>query len=690
VEHVAPGIWRATLGVPEDITPIALREIPVARQALERLPDVDAPPFDEDEIRFLRRPRGCTAFLPLERSERIFGLGLQLKSHDQTTLKKTLRTNSDPVADTGDSHAPVPFYLSTAGYGVFVDTARYASFYCGSHALADEPVPDESPGRLVDNAEALYHRDRRPRGPMVVDIPSAGGVDVYVLAGPTLRDALRRYVLFSGGGCLPPLWGLGVWYRGYIRHTQEQSLALAGELRASGMPCDVFGLEPGWQSHAYACSHAWHPQRFPRPDEYLSAMREMSYRVNLWEHLFTDVSSPLYEPLKDRAGSVRVWGGLVPDVLRGEARAAIADHHDRAFVSKGVSGFKLDECDNSDFIFYPWSFPEYTEFPSGADGEQMHALLGVQYQRLIHEVFRRHNLRTLGQVRSSHALAAPYPFVLYSDLYDHGDFIRGVVNAGLGGLLWSPEVRQCRSGEELIRRVQTVCFSPQALVNAWMIDHPPWKQVDKDLNNAGQLMEDWPALQDAVRELFRWRMRLLPYLYAGFHRYRLDGLPPFRPLVADWPDDQNVYDVDDEYMMGDDLLVAPVPAGAAERSVYLPDARWYHLFTHEPWEGGRRHDVPAPLEQIPVFVRSGTLLPLAEPVEHVDADTVFHLTVWAFGEVCRPATLLEDDGESLDVESGFFNELTLSWSPSEGGRVERRGEFPGRRYRVSAWRQVAG
>lgn len=689
MENIAPGVWKITLGQPETITPMALRDVPIAADAMGRLPQADPPPFDESEVGFDCRQRGVTVWVPLDRSERIFGLGLQLKSHDQTALKKTLRTNSDPVADTGDSHAPVPFYLSTAGYGVFVDTARYASFYCGSHAPADQPVPPDSPSRLADNAESLYRRDMRPRGPMVIDIPAADGVDLYLLAGPSMRDALQRYVLLAGGGCLPPMWGLGIWYRGYVSHTQEQSLALARDLRDSRMPCDVFGLEPGWQSHVYACSHNWHPERFPRPEQYLAEMQRMGYHVNLWEHLFTDVSSPLHEPLREHAGSTQVWGGLIPDLLQDEARLAIADYHDKTFVSRGVSGFKLDECDNSDFIVYPWSFPEHTTFPSGADGEQMHSLLGVQYQRLVQEVFRRHNRRTLGQVRSSHALAAPYSFVLYSDLYDHADFIRGVVNAGLSGLLWSPEVRQCSSSEDLIRRVQTAAFSPHALVNAWMIDNPPWRQVDKERNNAGEWMDDWPAVQDAVREIFRWRMRLVPYLYASFYRYWRDGLPPFRPLVADWPEDENTCCVDDQYMMGEDLLVAPVLGGESGRSVYLPEGRWFHLFTHERFDGGRRHEVSAPLDELPVFVRNGTLLPLAEPVDCVEPGTVFDLTVLAFGSECRPTMLLEDDGESLDFENGSANEVTLGWSPDEGGRMERTGKFAGRRYRITGWRQVA-
>lgn len=686
MECIAPGVWRLRIGAPESITPVSVREEPIRAEALAAMAEATTPPFPAEAVQSHVTARGLVLHLPLAPEERIFGLGLQLQSHDQTTLKKTLRTNSDPVADTGDSHAPVPFYLSTAGYGVLVDTARYAAFYCGSHQPT--AIPKQRPehaDELADNEENLYRRDKRPRGPMVVDIPVAEGVDVYLFAGPGMGEALRRYVLFSGGGALPPLWGLGVWYRCYVNHTQDEALALAEDLRESDVPCDVFGLEPGWHAHAYACNHKWHPQRWPEPKRFLEAMAAMDFKVNLWEHVFLDDSSELYEAMSDKAGDFRVWGGLVPDLLDREARALFEDHHEAAFLQAGVRGFKLDECDNSDYVVYPWSFPEHSQFPSGADGEQMHSLFGLGFQRMIQKIYRRHGLRTLGQVRSSHALAAPYPFVLYSDLYDHAAFIRGVVNAGLSGLLWSPEVRQCASVEDMIRRVQTVVFSPQALVNGWMIRNAPWKQVLKEKNNEGEFMEGWEEAQAAVAEVFRWRMRLLPYLYAAFHRYWSEGVVPFRALVVDCPEDAETHAVDDQYMMGPDVLVAPVLAGQSEREVYLPAGTWYHFWTHERIEGGRHVTVAAPLDQIPAFVRDGAILPLAEPVPCVKPDTTFALTVHTYGEACRPLTLLEDDGESFAVEEGKRALLTLGYSQADGPTATRAGAFDRERYTIAAW-----
>ena len=357
-------------------------------------------------------------------------------------------------------------------------------------------------------------------------------------------------------------------------------------------------------------------------------------------------------------------------------------------MAKGVSGFKLDECDNSDFVWIPWSFPEHTRFPSGLDGELMHSLLGVLYQRTMLAAFERRNRRTLGQVRSSHALAAPYPYVLYSDLYDHRDFVRGVVNAGFSGLLWSPEVRHSESVRELKRRMQAVVFSAQALLNAFYICHPPWKQVDTDKNNRGEFLADWPEVEASCRELLRWRMRLLPYLYSAFAKYEREGVPPIRALVMDWPADKAVRDTDDAYMFGESLLVAPMFADQTKRTVYLPAGTWYDFWTHRAYQGGRHHEIEVSEDTIPVFAKDGGIVPVAEPVEFINENTTFDLTVYTFGRHCSDFVLYEDDGVSLDYRKGTANRIELAWRAGQEPVVRRVGGYEGERYVVRAWRHV--
>ena len=700
VEELFAGVSRLRLGAPEAATPVKMRFRGPAAAGLAALPDPGDCPLPLENIRGRATGRGYVLEIPLADDEELYGFGLQLQSFRQKEAgrpgkKKMLRVNSDPVVDTGDSHAPAPFYVSTRGYGVLVDTARYATFYCGC-----TPHPQEAShfapvaAAASESAEELYAtigaRLGRVVSPSVnVEVPHAAGADDYVFWGEDLRQAVQRYNLFSGGGCLPPHWGLGVWYRVHSDSDQDQVRDMAQLLRDSKMPCDVLGLEPGWQTQSYPCTFAW-SNRFPDAAGMLSGLKSDGFEVNLWTHVFTHPESELYRELMPLSGDYTAFGGLVPDMALPAARAALAGQHDREHVSIGVSGYKLDECDNSDFIGTSWSFPEITTFPSALDGEQMHSMIGLLYQETIESIFQERNQRTYNSVRSTQALAAPYPFVLYSDLYGHREFIRGLVNAGFAGMLWSPEVRNADSAEDLVRRLQTVVCSPQALINCWYIKNPPWRQWDTGLNNLGQLAPEWEHVETICRGLLNLRMQLVPYLYAAFARYYLEGLPPFRALVMDYPHDPNVRTIDDQYMMGDFFLVAPIIAGHDTRSVYLPAGDWYDFWTGAKFEGGQSVVYNSSLQTFPLFVKSGSVLPLAEVTQHTADPVARHLTVRVYGDGQLPIDLIEDDGLTYDFERGPLPRLTLSWDGANdqgSAAPSNEGEAPGA-YRVIKWEWI--
>lgn len=681
--QIHPGVWRFTVGIAETITPVQTRHYAPAADALERLPRVAQPPV---AISAEVTDRGVLVSVPLAPDELVYGLGLQLQSFQQRASKKKLRVNADPAMDTGDTHAPVPFYVTSRGYGVFVDTARYATFYVGNKVRTPATPPEAAAVPAKNDGwngvPPYVQKGFGAPSEVLIEVPSpARGVDVYLFAGPSLREAVQRYNLFSGAGVVPPRWGLGFWYRGETDYAQAEALALARELRERRIPCDVLGLEPHWQTHSYSSSYTW-SDRFPDPAAFFRELTQAHFRVNLWEQAFVHPSSPIYRALHERAGDYEVWGGLVPDFLDPEARKIFAAHHDKTFVALGVSGFKADECDNSDFTGN-WSFPELARFPSGADGEQMHSLFGLRYQDALQATFENRQQRTYGLVRSSGALAAPYPYVLYSDLYDHREFVHALAQAGFSGLLWTPEVRDASNPEELVRRLQAVIFSPLAMVNAWYLKNPPWKQVNRAANAAGQFAENWENVEAQCRAMIELRMKFIPYLHAAFVRYQREGLPPFRALVMDYPSDPAVAQLDDEYLMGDDILVAPVIVGRrasggtgatapslreARRSVYLPEGEWYDFWTGEKYAGKRRIELTVALDRVPVFVKAGAILPLATPTLHTEDAASWKLHATVYGDGARGAQLFEDDGSFAPA----FPEVRLTWNAAAAkGNVVR-------------------
>ncbi|MEN6451893.1 MAG: TIM-barrel domain-containing protein [Thermoguttaceae bacterium] len=682
MDEVAPGVWHIRLGQPERMAPTRFQEAPSRQQAIKTLGPAPRPPFAAAQIGVKTTERGLALELPLDSGEQVYGLGMNLKTFRLTKSKKTVRVSDDQTTLLGDSHAPAPFYVSTRGYGVYVDTARYASFYFGNLDAVRDATP--AAGAASMGAAEAYRPHARSGRFVGVDVPSARGVDLYLFAGPDMRRAVQRYNLFSGGGCLPPLWSLGVWYRNDAGQNQKEAADFLRQFRQRRIPCDVFGLEPGWHSHAYSCSFAW-SDKYPKPDELIREAAELGYKLNLWEHAFTHPTSPIHQALLPWSGDYRVWGGLVPDFATPEGRRIFSRYHAKTFAEKGISGFKLDECDHQPLSATPWSFPEQTAFPSGLDGEQMHLLFGPLYQRTIAGIYRERNQRTLGLVRASGPLAAPLPFALYSDAYDHRDYVRAIATSGFAGVLWCPEIREAGSPEELYRRLETGVFSAVTQINCWYLKNPPWMQVDKDLNNAGKFRKDWPEVEGVCRKVLQLRMRLLPYLYSAYADYRETGLPPTRALVMDFPEDEAARTIDDQYMFGRSLMVAPLWTGQKKRQVYLPQGDWYDFWTNERLAGGRKIEVEKPLDQIPVFVRANTLLPLAEPVDFVTPQTRFDLSVRVFGSKPEEFTLVEDDGVSLDFEKGGQNRITLGWDGHRGAQTMTGGYRGPSRYRIIRW-----
>jgi len=678
--RIANGLWRVRFGQPEPHVPTRFRQREPMLQQIEHVGGLLSPPFALEKILFRRASGRLVVYVPCEETgHEIYGFGLDPGAYQQRGLRKFLTVSAQTWKETGASHAPVPFYLSTAGYGVYVDTARVPFVHVAR--LESKPCPQVSGVdiRFVEGPEEV-----------VFDIPAASGVDVYVFGGPTLREVVQRYVLFSGGGCVPPMWGLGLKYRTYTKADQVTAMEVAKSIRGFRIPCDMFGLEPGWQTHAYSSSLIWSEERYPDPVSFINRLREMGFRLNLWEHAYIHPSSPLFEPLRERSGDYLVWGGLVVDFVDPEAVRLFANYHDAEFVGKGVRGFKLDECDRQIITdSRPFNYPYVTCFPSGIDGDQMTQLYGYLYQRSIYSVFRKHNLRTWGDVRATGALAAPLPFNLYSDAYGFDQYLRQLVNASFCGLLWSPEVRRASTFEELANRVVMSAFAPQMCLNIWFAPNPIWLQYDGEKNKADILLpEDEQAkVAEMIRKIVNMRMRLVPYFYSAFYKYRYQGIPPTRSLLIDYPDDRNLRSIDDQFMFGESLLVAPFVGRTSTREVYFPSGSdWVDYHTNAVYEGGSTHSFRAHSGEIPLFVKLNSLIPIAEPLQHVNSDAVFRVTVRIYGDSPSSFSLYEDDGETFDFEDGVRNRVILTWNRGQGS-IRREGRYEGRRYEIVGWQR---
>ncbi len=651
--EVAPGVWSARVGEPEafDLLSVAGGTPNVA--ALREMPEAGFP-LSRDEIHGRARPSATSLRFPLSRDEDVYGLGLDFRR---------VRRNGDIVTlhvdhwggESGRTHAPVPFWVTSSGYGVFVDSARYLRVWVGTSLRRDAP---QKPPPLDRNRDRGWQA-QPPSDSIDVLVP-APGAEVFVFAGPTPLDAVRRFVLFTGGGCLPPRWGLGFTHRTPTRYTADQLRAEVAQFDAHGFPLDFVGIEPGWHSSSYPCTFEWDKERFPKPRELVQELLGKGIRVNLWMNPYVKPGCALHEKLLPYSGSHEVWNGIVADYEIAAARNIFSQHLDRETVAIGVSGFKIDEVDGFD----RWLWPDTAQFPSGLDAEQIRQTYGVRVQRLVDDLYRRRDRRTWGLVRASNAGASRLPFVIYNDHYSHRDFIAALCSSSFAGVLWTPEVRASKNGEEWLRRMQTVCFSPMAMLNAWSSGTKPWS---------------FPEVEKEVREVALLRIRLAPYLYTAFAEYRFRGVPPVRamPLVEGFAEVGDAKArrsrLRDQFVVGDALVVAPLFAGEKRRSVLLPKGRWYDFWTGRlAGEGGMITVAPQD-RKIPLFVRDGGIIPLAPSCLRASKTGGYSpLEIWHYGEAPGRRRLYDDDGETFAYERGDHEWAQLVAERDANGKWQGR------------------
>ena len=646
-DKVAAGVWKASIGKKE----LASMDYAGAPKldALSEMGEAEFP-FDRNATRGKINASGVNVRLPLEESEKIYGLGLEFSGINRRGNVYHLKVDHYGGVK-GYTHAPVPFYVSSKGYGVFVSTARRPSFYVGIGNRKDSKLPP-----YVDRTTGGRKWNARPVSDAVEASVAGEGLEVFVFGGSTPLEAVRRYNLYCGGGVLPPRWGLGFWHRMHTQSSDSDILNEVAEFEKRDFPLDVLGLEPGWQSFAYPCSFDWDKTRFPEPKEFLERLSGKGIKVNLWENPYVAPTSTVSQALKPYTGSHTVWLGEVPDYTIEAARRILLDHHQKNHLDIGVSGYKFDEVDGYDV----WLWPDHASFPSGHSAVQIRQLYGLMIQNMFMQRFREMNRRTYGLVRSSNGAASPSGFVIYSDYYDHEGYVTALVNCSLAGVLWTPEIRSAGSDEEWLRRFQSVCFSPLVQLNAWSSGKKPWS---------------FPKVTDLVRDVIQLRTRLLPYMYTAFYAYNQRGIPPFRAMVLEAGFDHteeiiagkehgelNPYaetirlETTDQYMMGPSILVAPVFAGQKSRKVVLPRGNWYDFYTGKAAGNGETITIQTKLEQIPLFVKDGGIIPMMPPVNNIaSARGKVDLEVRHYGQKENTYPLYDDDGETFDYEKGIYS-----------------------------------
>lgn len=602
--------------------------------------------------------------------EHYFGCGERTGELDKTGTHQ-LFWNIDPhrghTALQNNLYVSIPFTLALAdgqAWGLFLDSTTRVEF----------DLAHEDPQRSWFGA-------------------SNGDLVYYVFCGPTPQDVLARYTDLTGYTPLPPLWALGNGQSRFSYETAEEVRQIARTFRERDIPCDALYLDidclDGYRVFT------WDSARFPDPEKLFSELREMGFHVIsiVDAGVKVDENYRVYTEGKERNLYCKmaqgddyqnaVWPGICvfPDFTNPEARAWWGEQH-RTLLDAGVAGIWSDM--NEPALFIP---PNSTMPPDvihlGGGKTRLHIQVHNAYGSLMVQAAREGLLRLRPEQRPFVISRSGYAGIQRHALLWTGDnsstwehlamSLSQLLNLGLSGVAWAGGdiggYYGDASGELLARWTEFGIFQP------FCRNHSE-KQTRRQ--------EPWlfgEPYESVCRAMLKLRQRLIPYLYTLFEECHRTGAPILRPLFWAYPEDPATYPMDDEFLCGDALLVAPITRPGAEyRHVYIPAGSWFHFWTGERVDGPAHILAHAPLGQPALYVRANTAVPFWSEMNYVGQEEIDTLTFVLYPhEGYGKATLYEDAGDGYEHLHGGYARRVVT-SEVEAGNIRvvlgtREGTF---------------
>lgn len=608
----------------------------------------------DDDTALIKKGEGVSAVKKLEADEHFFGFGERMDFLDRRSKKVSLnvgRGKGLPHAIGAynileANYCPVPFFMSTRGYGIFFHNSFATEWDMGA-GKKDRYSFEAADGEL----------------------------DYYFIYGPDFKSMLGSYTSLTGRSPMLPQFALGLHagtYSGgtwrYEELTSDRYVVeMARKYRELGIPVDLIWLDSTWRLFGEnggkgATSFEWR-ETFKDPKAMFDSVYAMGYKM-VGLHIRPRFDNAKQLNLLDQAkekGYTYPENGKPGEFVNFFDQKAVDwwwDNGVKRVASIGAKFLKTDEGS----AFGALANESEKVGPKGKDAERLHNVFPIAYAKAPYEKFQEFNgIRGLNQTREGYSGIQRYPYIFAGDWPSEWQYFAPVIRAGLNvGLSGVGSWAHCMGGFEhqadpelYIRWVQFGMFSPIATV--FGMDHPGYK-------------EPWKYGEDGLRNFKRYdvlRYQLMPYLYTTMYQQHQTGVPMMRALVLDHQADENVYEIGDQYMFGDHLMVAPVTTkGAITRSVYLPEGTWFNYWTGEKYDGANYVHVVAPLDTIPLFVKAGAIIPMQPEMLYTGERPVDVITLDIFPYGDSSYDLYEDDGLSLDYKKGSFALTRISASLS--------------------------
>lgn len=539
---------------------------------------------------FARAGDGWFVALALTSGEPVYGHGEKWGplNHRGQLLRSRVEDALGVNAEASYKNAPLAW--SPRGWGVFVHTAASVTHGVGHPAWSHRSYA------LVVEDDAL---------------------DLFLITGTPPAAILERYTWLTGRPRVPPGWSLGAWFsRAYYKDAPEV-LATARRLRERRIPADVIVLDGrAWQETETRFTFNFDPARYPEPRAVLDELHALGFKVCVWEYPLVSVHGPLFADLEAKGyllndpetgrAYIHQWrlvalpdSGLI-DFTHPEAYAYWRDGHAQLF-DLGVDVIK---CDFGEQV------PERCTAWNGDRGDRLHNVYPLLYQQCVAEATLRARGHGFVFARSGWAGSQRWPTHWGGDPQADWEAlaasIRGALSFGLtGGACYATDVGGFYGGapdaELYVRWTQAAVFASHLRFHG-ITPREPWIFGDE--------------AEAIVRSWLEVRYRLVPYLEHCLEEAAASGMPVMRAMPLAFPDEPELWAADTQYLLGDELLVAPILQPGGGIRIQLPRGRWREFSTGESFTGGRSLALTYPLEQFPVFVRGDAALPLGPVMQH--------------------------------------------------------------------------
>jgi len=544
--------------------------------------------FSTTPFSFLRRAsdlaRRVAATFELQHDEKIFGCGESFTRLDKRGQRVLVSTRDGMGTQNELMYKPIPFFLSSNGYGMFVHTSAPLSFDFGKY---------------YDAHNTIYSGDEN--------------LDLFVFLGDP-KEVLSEYTTLTGRSPVPPLWSFGFWMSRATYNSEQQVREVARQLRARQLPSDVIHLDTGWFETEWRSDYVFSATRFPDPAKFMADLKQEGFRISLWQYPYFTSKNELWKEIVARGYHVRNEGGQLPsedatlDLTNPEA---VKWYQNKVIdlLKLGVGAIKIDFGEQA---------PLTGQYASGLSGWYEHNLYPLRYNKIVADITKATTGEDVVWARSAWAGSQRYPVHWGGDAENTDSAmaasLRGGLSFGLSGFTyWSHDVGG------FVQR------PPRDLYRRWMA----WGVLSSHTRAHGiPPREPWEydaALTDDFRRALNLRYSLMPYIYAQAKDSSARGFPMLRPLFFEYPNDPGSWTIDDQYLFGTDLLVAPMFTNGDRRRVYVPPGAWIDYQSGRVYQGAAWHEVQ--VGQIPVvlLVKNHSVLPhikVAQSTKDMDWDNV--------------------------------------------------------------------